>query len=80
MRQTLDRWFALGTGLCAALAVGVIALIVAAIVQRGGSAMSWRTTSADSLRIDFMNQPKNHMKRLTNNIDAGCITESHNCP
>ncbi len=41
MRRTIDRWFALGTGLCTALAVGVILLIVAAIVQRGGSAVSW---------------------------------------
>lgn len=41
MRRTLDRLFVLGTGLCAALAVGVIALIVTAIVQRGGSAVSW---------------------------------------
>lgn len=41
MRRWLDRLFVLGTGLSAALAVGVIALIVAAIVQRGGSAVSW---------------------------------------
>lgn len=41
MRRWLDRLFALGTGACAALAVGVIALIVAAMVQRGGAAVSW---------------------------------------
>jgi phosphate transport system permease protein len=41
MRRWINRLFVLGTGACAALAVGVIALIVAAIVQRGGSAVSW---------------------------------------
>lgn len=41
MRRWLNRLFVLGTGACATLAVGVITLIVAAIVQRGGSAVSW---------------------------------------
>lgn len=41
MRRGLDRMFTLATGLCAALAVGVITFIVAAIVWRGGSAVSW---------------------------------------
>ncbi len=41
MRRALDRLFTLGAGVCAALAVGVILLIVGALVWRGGSAMSW---------------------------------------
>lgn len=41
MRRTFDRLFALGSGLCATLAVGMIVLIVVAIVQRGGAAVSW---------------------------------------
>lgn len=42
MRRTFDRCFAFGTGMCALLAVGVIALIAAAISHRGGAAVSWQ--------------------------------------
>ena len=42
MRRALDRLFTLGAGLCAALAVGVMALIAAAIVWRGGAVLSWQ--------------------------------------
>lgn len=42
MRRTLDRLFTLAAVLCAALAVGVMALVVTAIAWRGGSALSWQ--------------------------------------
>lgn len=42
MRRSLDRLFFVATGLCAVIAVGVIALIVGAIVWRGGGAVSWQ--------------------------------------
>lgn len=42
MRRTLDRLFTLAAILCAALAVGVMALVVTAIAWRGGSALSWQ--------------------------------------
>jgi len=42
MRRALDRFLILASGLCAALAVAVIALIVVAIAWRGGSALSWQ--------------------------------------
>lgn len=41
MRRTLDRLFALVSGLCAVSAVGVIVLIVGAMAWRGGGAVSW---------------------------------------
>lgn len=41
MRRALDRVMTAATFLCAALAVGVIALIVFAVVQRGATAISW---------------------------------------
>lgn len=41
MRRALDRAFTFGATIFAALAVGVIVLIVSAIVWRGASAISW---------------------------------------
>jgi phosphate transport system permease protein len=41
MRRAVDRLLTLAVGICAALAVGVIALIIFAIAWRGGSALSW---------------------------------------
>jgi phosphate transport system permease protein len=42
MRRAFDRLLTLGAALCGALAVGVLALIVAAIAWRGGAALSWQ--------------------------------------
>lgn len=42
MRRTFDRLLTVLTVLCAALAVGVLGLIVIAIVWRGGGALSWQ--------------------------------------
>jgi phosphate transport system permease protein len=42
MRRAVDRMLTVGAGFCAALAVGVIVLIVLAIFWRGGSALSWQ--------------------------------------
>jgi phosphate transport system permease protein len=42
MRRALDGLVTLASGVCATLAVGVIALIVVAIAWRGGSALSWQ--------------------------------------
>lgn len=41
MRRGLDRLLTVVTGCCAALAVGVLVLIIAAIAWRGGAALSW---------------------------------------
>ncbi len=42
MRRTLDRLFTVGATACAALAISVILLIVAGLIWRGGSALSWQ--------------------------------------
>jgi phosphate transport system permease protein len=51
MRRALDRVFTLGTFSCAALAVGVIGLIVTAIVWRGASAISWEFFTEQMERV-----------------------------
>ncbi len=50
MRRTLDRLLTLLTGACATVAVTVLLLIVAAVVWRGGAAISW-TFLTEQIRL-----------------------------
>jgi phosphate transport system permease protein len=51
MRRWFDRLFLLGAALCATLALSIIALIVIAIVWRGGGAVSWEFLTGAMQRV-----------------------------